>query len=126
PARRDRRDPGPVPARGRLPRARARPGAREGLCTGLPARCGCGGARVVWRSTSLARQCGSELRVETRAPQDGRRRFRGRLLTFDAGVARMSVDGSEVAIAFADVARARTVYEFTRDDFAQRTGGSGR
>jgi ribosome maturation factor RimP len=82
--------------------------------------------RVLAREKDFTRACGREVRVETRAPQDGRRRFRGRLLAFDAGALRLSVDGAEVSIAFADVARARTVYEFTRDDFAQRNGGSGR
>jgi ribosome maturation factor RimP len=82
--------------------------------------------RVLAREKDFTRACGREVRVEPRAPQDGRRRFRGRLLAFDAGALRLSVDGAEVSIAFADVARARTVYEFTRDDFAQRNGGSGR
>jgi ribosome maturation factor RimP len=82
--------------------------------------------RVLAREKDFARSCGREIRLETRAPHDGRRRFRGRLLAFEAGVARLSVDGSEVAIRFDDVARARAVYEFTRDDFARRTGGSGR
>jgi ribosome maturation factor RimP len=82
--------------------------------------------RVLAREKDFSRACGREIRLETRTPLDGRRRFRGRLLGFDAGTARMSVDGVEVSIRFDDVARARTVYEFTRDDFAQRTGGSGR
>ena len=29
-------------------------------------------------------------------------------------------------VMFEDIARANAVYEFTRNDFAQRTGGSGR
>jgi ribosome maturation factor RimP len=82
--------------------------------------------RVLAREKDFARACGREVRLETRTPLDGRRRFRGRLVGFDAGVARVSVDGAEFAIPFADVAKARAVYEFTRDDFAQRTGGSGR
>jgi ribosome maturation factor RimP len=82
--------------------------------------------RVLAREKDFVRACGREIRLETRTPLDGRRRFRGRLLTFDAGIARMSVDGSEVSIHFDDVAKARAVYEFTREDFAQRTGGSGR
>jgi len=81
--------------------------------------------RVLAREKDFARACGQEVRLETRTPLDGRRRFRGRLLSFDDDVARLSVDGSEVSIAFSDVARAHTVYAFTRDDFA-RTGGSGR
>jgi len=82
--------------------------------------------RVLAREKDFAAACGHEVRLETRAPLAGRRRFRGRLLSFDAGVARLALDGTEVSIAFDDVARARTVYEYTRQDFAQRTGGSGR
>ncbi len=82
--------------------------------------------RVLAREKDFVAACGRELRLETRVPLTGRRRFRGRLLSFDAGVARLAVDGTEVSIAFDDVARASALYEFTRDDFAPRTGGSGR
>jgi ribosome maturation factor RimP len=60
------------------------------------------------------------VKLETRAPQGGRRRFRGRLVDFEDQVARLLIDGEEVEIAFADVARANAVYEFTREDFAKR------
>jgi ribosome maturation factor RimP len=76
--------------------------------------------RVLAREKDFAAACGREIKLETRTPQAGRSRFRGRLLGFDARVARLLVDGTEFAIAFDDVARARAVYEFTRDDFAQR------
>ena len=82
--------------------------------------------RVLAREKDFSAMCGREVRLETRAQLAGRRRFRGRLLSFDGGVARLAVDGEEVSVAFADVARARAVYEFTRNDFAQRSGGSGR
>ena len=42
------------------------------------------------------------------------------LVGFDDEVARLLVDGEEVEIAFADVARANAIYEFTREDFAKR------
>jgi ribosome maturation factor RimP len=60
------------------------------------------------------------VKLETRVPQDGRRRFRGRLVGFGDEAVRLLVDGEEVEIAFADVARANAVYEFTREDFAKR------
>jgi ribosome maturation factor RimP len=82
--------------------------------------------RVLARDKDFARACGSEVRLETRTPLDGRRRFRGRLLAFDAGVACLSVDGAQVSIRIDEVARANSIYEFTRADFAQRNGGSGR
>jgi ribosome maturation factor RimP len=76
--------------------------------------------RVLAREKDFAAARGREVRIETRAPRNGRRRFRGRLLGFEAEVARLLVDGEEVEIAFADVARANAVYEFTREDFAKR------
>jgi ribosome maturation factor RimP len=82
--------------------------------------------RVLAREKDFVSACGREVRLETRAPLDGRRRFRGRLLAFEAGTLRLEVDGALWSVPFEDVARARAVYEFTRSDFAQRTGGSGR
>jgi ribosome maturation factor RimP len=76
--------------------------------------------RVLAREKDFAAACGREVKIETRAPLGGRRRFRGRLVGFDHGVARLLVDGEEVEIAFVDVARANAVYEFTREDFARR------
>ena len=76
--------------------------------------------RVLAREKDFAAACGREVKIETRAPLDGRRRFRGRLIGFDHGVARLRVDGEEVEIALLDVARANAVSEFTREDFARR------
>jgi ribosome maturation factor RimP len=78
--------------------------------------------RTLAREKDFAAACGSEVRIETRQPVDGRRRFRGRLVGFENGVAVVDVDGREVGIPFADVAKANTIYEFTRDDFAGRVG----
>jgi ribosome maturation factor RimP len=76
--------------------------------------------RVLAREKDFAAACGREVKIETRVPRSGQRRFRGRLVGFDAGVVRLLVDEEEVEIAFADVARANAVYEFTREDFAKR------
>jgi ribosome maturation factor RimP len=76
--------------------------------------------RVLAREKDFAAACGSEVQIQTRRPLDGRRRFRGRLLEFDRGVAKLTVDGCEVGIPFAEVAKANTVYQFTRADFAGR------
>jgi ribosome maturation factor RimP len=75
--------------------------------------------RVLAREKDFAAACGSEVRLETRRPLDGRRRFRGRLAAFEAGSLRLLVDGNDVAIPLAEVARANCVYEFTREDFAR-------
>ena len=78
--------------------------------------------RVLAREKDFSAACGSEVQLETRRPVEGRRRFRGRLLGFETGVARLSVDGDEFGIPFAEVAKARVVYEFSRADFAPAAG----
>ena len=76
--------------------------------------------RVLAREKDFAAACGREVKIETHVPLNGRRRFRGSLVGFDDDIARLLVDGEEIEIAFADVARAKLVYEFTREDFARR------
>ena len=82
--------------------------------------------RVLAREKDFAAACGREIKLETRLPIEGRRRFRGRLLGYEHGQARLLVDGVEHRIAFADVAKANVLYEFTRDDFGKGKGGPGR
>ena len=65
-----------------------------------------------------------EVRIETREPLDGRRRFRGRLVGFEEDTARVEVDGQSLAIPFSAVAKANTIYQFSRADFA-RAGKAG-
>jgi len=74
--------------------------------------------RLLAREKDFERALGAEVSIETRRPQAGRRRFRGVLLGFEAGQARISVEGREIAIPFAEIAKARSIYRFTRDDFA--------
>jgi ribosome maturation factor RimP len=74
--------------------------------------------RVLAREKDFSAACGSEIQLETRRPLDGRRRFRGRLVSFDGSTARLALDVGEVGIPFDEVARAHRVYEFTRADFA--------
>jgi ribosome maturation factor RimP len=76
--------------------------------------------RLLAREKDFTAACGSEVRIETRRPLEGRRRhFRGQLIAFEGGVARLTVDGRDVEIPFADVAKANTIYKFTRADFAR-------
>ena len=81
--------------------------------------------RVLAREKDFAAACGREIKLETRLPIAGRRRFRGRLLGYEQGQARMLVDGVEHQIAFADVAKAHVLYEFSRDDFAKGKASPG-
>ncbi len=78
--------------------------------------------RLLAREKDFEAACGSEVRLETRRPVDGRRRFRGRLLDFRHGTARLSVEGRDVHVPFEEVAKAHTVYEFSRADFANGAG----
>jgi ribosome maturation factor RimP len=75
--------------------------------------------RVLAREKDFAAACGSEVALETRRPIEGRRRFRGDLVAFENGIARLRVDGQDFAVAFEEVARAHTIYRFTRADFAR-------
>jgi ribosome maturation factor RimP len=77
--------------------------------------------RVLGREKDFAAACGGEVRIETRAPVGGRRRFRGALLSFAEGVARVRVDGTVHELPFEAVARAQQVYHYTSADF----GGKG-
>jgi ribosome maturation factor RimP len=76
--------------------------------------------RVLAREKDFAAARGAEVRVETRRPVDGRRHFRGELLAFEQGVARLRVDGREHDVPFEAVARASQVYHFTPADFSRK------
>lgn len=78
--------------------------------------------RPLTREKDFASACGREVQIETRQPISGRRRFRGVLLRFEEDVAAVEVDGNEVEISFAEVSKAKTVYQFSRADFVGRTG----
>ena len=75
--------------------------------------------RLLAREKDFAAACGAEVKIETRRPLDGRRHFRGELLAFEGGVARVRVDGTDHAVPFDEVARARRVYHFTPADFSK-------
>lgn len=77
--------------------------------------------RPLTRERDFAAACGREVRVETRRPIAGRRRYRGVLQRFDGEFAVLEVDGREVEIAFSDVSKANTVYQFSRADFVGRS-----
>lgn len=76
--------------------------------------------RMLAREKDFTAACGREVKLETRRPQAGRKRFRGTLERFESGSLHLLVDGQEYAIPFEEVARANTIYSFTSDDFASR------
>ena len=79
-------------------------------------------ARVLGREKDFRAACGAEVRVETRRPLAGRRRFQGRLLAVEEGGIRIALGAEEVTIPFAEMAKASKVYQFTREDFTGRAG----
>jgi ribosome maturation factor RimP len=76
--------------------------------------------RVLGREKDFAAACGREVKIETRRPLDGRRRFRGELVSFEAGRACVRVDGVPIQIPFDEIAKARQVYHYTAADFAKK------
>ena len=74
--------------------------------------------RTLAREKDFVAMQGSEVALETRRPLDGRRRFRGKLLAFEAGSARLLVDGEPFEVPFDEVSKAKAIYQFTSADFA--------
>lgn len=75
--------------------------------------------RWLGREVDFERACGSTVKVETRVPVNGARRFRGALIAFQDQRLSMNVDGRQVEIAFDQVLKATRVYEFTDEDFGK-------
>ncbi len=55
------------------------------------------------------RYAGHEAKVETTAAVEGRRKFKGRLLGADGEQVKLEVDGQQIALDFASIARAKLV-----------------
>ncbi len=77
--------------------------------------------RVLAREKDFEAAVSREIRVQTRRPLDGRKRYRGRLVAFEAGVLKLNVDGDLALIPFEEVEKANTIYEFTSADFAKES-----
>lgn len=78
--------------------------------------------RVLAREKDFLSVRGCQVAIETRQPIDGRRRFRGRLVEFQADTAQVEIDGALYSIPFAEVAKAKAIYQFTAADFAGDAG----
>jgi len=81
--------------------------------------------RMLSREKDFEAACGQEVKLKTRRPVGGRRKFKGRLLEFSDGIAVLSVDGNRFRVPFAEVERANSMYQFTRADFASSNAKSG-
>ena len=76
--------------------------------------------RVLARPKDFARACGSIVKLTARTGIEGRRRFQGRLVSFDGGLAELDVDNARVRIPLGEIERANTVYQFAAKDFDNR------
>jgi len=81
--------------------------------------------RMLSREKDFAAACGQDVKVKTRRPVGGRRKFKGRLLDFSEGIAVLSVDGAEFRVPFAEIEKANSMYQFTRADFEAGRDGRG-
>lgn len=81
--------------------------------------------RVLGRERDFEAAVGHEIKLQTRRPLEGRKRFRGRLVSFESGALKMNVDGEEALIPFDEVEKANMIYEFTSADFAKESTRRG-
>jgi ribosome maturation factor RimP len=90
--------------------------------------------RVLAREKNFLAALGSEVKLQTRRPIESRKRFKGVLVGFEDGIARLEVESGvvgasagskkgEVQIPFMEVEKANSIYQFSREDFAGDTSG---
>lgn len=77
--------------------------------------------RMLAREKDFVAARGSEIKLRTRRPIEGRRRFRGTLVDYSESVVRIAVDGQPCDVPFEEVEKANIVYTFSSADF----NGSG-
>ena len=65
--------------------------------------------RPLLKLRDYERYAGHEAKVETTAAVEGRRKFKGRLLGADGEQVKLEVDGQQIALDFASIARAKLV-----------------
>jgi ribosome maturation factor RimP len=68
--------------------------------------------RTLAREIDFERAVGRKVALETRAPLDGRRHFKGELVAFDGSVATVRCDSQDVRIEFAAIERAKAFHPF--------------
>ncbi len=66
--------------------------------------------RTLGREVDFERVVGRELRLETREPVAGRRRFRGELLAFDCREASLRTESGDLSIPFDKIKQATAFY----------------
>ena len=68
--------------------------------------------RPLFTPAHFAAFSGQEVKVNLFAPQDGRRKFQGLILAVDEGSVSIDQDGSDVALDFSNIAKARLVPDY--------------
>lgn len=68
--------------------------------------------RPLFTAEHYARFVGNLAELRLRAPQDGRRKFKGRLLSVADGQVVMEVDGTEVQISLENIEKGHLVHEW--------------
>ena len=79
--------------------------------------------RILAREKDFIAAMGLEVRLQTRRPIESRKRFKGILKNFEDGIVHLEIDSAEVRIPFAEVEKANSIYEFSREDFAGERAG---
>lgn len=74
--------------------------------------CSPGIDRVLGRPVDFERSVGREVKLETRRPHDGRRRFRGELTAFQNSSAELRAPEQEYCIPFHLISKAKAFYPF--------------
>ncbi len=78
--------------------------------------------RLLGREKDFIAAVGARVKLRTRRPIEGRRRFTGRLTGVEAGpvaTLQVEIDGTAFDIRLDDVEKANTVYEFSSADFGR-------
>jgi ribosome maturation factor RimP len=78
--------------------------------------------RMLARAKDFEAASGSEVKLRTRRPLDGRRRFRGLLTEYRDEIVCVAVGGDVLEIALEDIEKANIVYAFSSSDFQGNPG----
>lgn len=70
--------------------------------------------RPLFTPEQFSRFAGEEVAVNLYAPQEGRRKFKGSILGAENETVRLQIDGEEVRLDFANIAKARLVPDYDK------------
>ena len=73
--------------------------------------------RMLARQKDFKAAVGSQVKLKTLRPLDGRRKFRGELVELSEQEVVLTVDGERLTVPFAEIEKANSVYSFSSADF---------